>query len=150
MGVCGGVNSCYNEGRKEKEGQISWHCEADLDDSVKFGLMRITCEGYSGANDTFILKGSCGLEYELDYIDPDRDASSDSSDLPPPRYNRRQPNRRPFIFDYVILPLLIALSIGALFNLKRILDDRNRSNNSTTSDDTGYVTIHAGTSTTDS
>ncbi|KAH3723283.1 store-operated calcium entry-associated regulatory factor [Pelomyxa schiedti] len=45
---------------------IQWKCEADLDTSVKFGPLSVSCEGYSYPDDPYILKGSCALEYTLE------------------------------------------------------------------------------------
>ena len=33
----------------------------------RFGNVEVVCEGYDYPDDPFILKGSCGLEYTLDY-----------------------------------------------------------------------------------
>ena len=33
----------------------------------RFGNVEVVCEGYVYPDDPFILKGSCGLEYTLDY-----------------------------------------------------------------------------------
>ena len=33
----------------------------------RFGNIEVVCEGYDYPDDPFILKGSCGLEYTLDY-----------------------------------------------------------------------------------
>jgi hypothetical protein len=44
-----------------------WRCEATLDDSVKLGHVIVTCEGYEGPLDPYVLKDSCGLKYSLEY-----------------------------------------------------------------------------------
>mgnify|MGYP001130931455 CR=1 FL=1 len=46
---------------------IQWRCEAELDRAVKFGDVTVGCEGYHDSNDERVLRGSCGLEYELLY-----------------------------------------------------------------------------------
>ncbi|CAB5182908.1 unnamed protein product [Rhizophagus irregularis] len=43
----------------------NWKCEADLPKSLKFGRLKVTCEGYEHPNDQYVLKGSCGLKYTL-------------------------------------------------------------------------------------
>eukprot|EP01116_Phalansterium_solitarium_P016305 TRINITY_DN3772_c0_g1_i1.p1 TRINITY_DN3772_c0_g1~~TRINITY_DN3772_c0_g1_i1.p1 ORF type:complete len:310 (+),score=31.60 TRINITY_DN3772_c0_g1_i1:108-1037(+) len=48
-------------------GNEQWKCEADLDKAVKFGDTTVTCEGFEDPDDRYILKGSCGLEYTLEY-----------------------------------------------------------------------------------
>jgi len=47
-------------------------CEADLDSSVRFGTTTVSCEGYSQPDDPYILKGSCGLEYSLEFTEQGR------------------------------------------------------------------------------
>jgi len=49
---------------------VQWECKADLNSEVKFGKTEVSCEGYEYPNDPFILAGSCGLEYTLEYVNP--------------------------------------------------------------------------------
>ncbi|KAK2460316.1 hypothetical protein APHAL10511_007705 [Amanita phalloides] len=44
---------------------IDWKCEADLPDSLRFGQVQVSCEGWSGPGDPYVVKGSCSLEYRL-------------------------------------------------------------------------------------
>ncbi|GMS85275.1 hypothetical protein PENTCL1PPCAC_7450 [Pristionchus entomophagus] len=46
---------------------VQWECKAELDSRVKFGRISVSCEGYNYPEDPFVLKGSCGLEYELEW-----------------------------------------------------------------------------------
>jgi len=62
---------CRNVG-SDGFGNVQWKCEADLDSSVRFGETVVSCEGYSHPDDPYILKGSCGLEYTLDYTEQGR------------------------------------------------------------------------------
>jgi len=50
-----------------------WKCEADLDSRVRFGSVDVSCEGYDSSNDEYVLAGSCGLIYTLDYTDQHND-----------------------------------------------------------------------------
>ena len=59
------VVQCYNKGFDGAEYQ--WKCEADLDASVRLGSVAVTCEGYTRKGDHEVLRGSCGLEYALEY-----------------------------------------------------------------------------------
>ncbi|GBC02355.1 hypothetical protein RclHR1_04590008 [Rhizophagus clarus] len=43
----------------------NWKCEAVLPKSLRFGPLKVTCEGYEHPNDQYVLKGSCGLKYTL-------------------------------------------------------------------------------------
>lgn len=45
--------------------EVDWKCEADLPESLRFGRVEVSCEGWSKPGDPFILKGSCSLEYRL-------------------------------------------------------------------------------------
>ena len=37
-----------------------------MDNLYRFGSVEVVCEGYDYADDPYILKGSCGLEYTLE------------------------------------------------------------------------------------
>ncbi|KAF8307348.1 DUF1183-domain-containing protein, partial [Clavulina sp. PMI_390] len=47
---------------------VNWKCEADLPNTLRFGKVTVSCEGWSGPGDDIVLKGSCGLEYTLNQI----------------------------------------------------------------------------------
>jgi len=57
---------------------VEWRCEADLDSSVRFGQTTVNCEGYSNPDDPNILKGSCSLEYILEYTEQGRQKNQQS------------------------------------------------------------------------
>ncbi|KII89974.1 hypothetical protein PLICRDRAFT_159249 [Plicaturopsis crispa FD-325 SS-3] len=57
------VVRCQNLGGQGSE--VDWKCEADLPESLRFGRVEVSCEGWSGPGDPHVLKGSCGLEYRL-------------------------------------------------------------------------------------
>jgi hypothetical protein len=59
------VVQCVNKGNDGFD--VQWECKADLDEAVKFGKINVNCEGYDHSEDPYILKGSCALEYHLDY-----------------------------------------------------------------------------------
>jgi len=44
---------------------VDWKCEADLPESLRFGKVEVSCEGWSRPGDPFVLKDSCSLEYRL-------------------------------------------------------------------------------------
>ncbi|GAA5895695.1 hypothetical protein JCM8208_005302 [Rhodotorula glutinis] len=46
-------------------GALEWKCDADLPRGVRFGAVEVGCEGWDGPGDEWVLRGSCGLEYEL-------------------------------------------------------------------------------------
>ncbi|KAJ6619815.1 hypothetical protein B0H10DRAFT_1793068 [Mycena sp. CBHHK59/15] len=57
------VVRCHSLGGSGTE--IDWKCEADLPDSLRFGRVEVSCEGWSRPGDPYVLKGSCSLEYRL-------------------------------------------------------------------------------------
>ena len=66
---CGSIDletiQCLNQGSDGSE--IQWSCKAELSGLYKFKKININCEGYDSPEDTFILKGSCAIQYTLDY-----------------------------------------------------------------------------------
>lgn len=61
------VVQCINRGSDGYD--IQWECKADMDNSFKFGQVEVTCEGYDYPDDPYVLKGSCGLEYTVDFTE---------------------------------------------------------------------------------
>ncbi|KAF9924405.1 hypothetical protein FBU30_005630 [Linnemannia zychae] len=59
------VVQCTNSGFDGHD--VQWRCQADLPDNLRFGEIEVYCEGYAYPDDPFVLKGSCGLEYKLQY-----------------------------------------------------------------------------------
>lgn len=60
---------CYNRGFDGQD--VQWECKAEMPRNYKFGKLEVTCEGYDYPEDDYILAGSCGLEYTVDYVDDD-------------------------------------------------------------------------------
>jgi hypothetical protein len=77
------VVQCINRGTDDS-GEVQWKCEADLDKKVRFGRMDVTCEGYDSSADPMVLRGSCGLEYELEWTSVGQASQRDSR----PTYQR--------------------------------------------------------------
>ncbi|KAI1393923.1 uncharacterized protein F4822DRAFT_424387 [Hypoxylon trugodes] len=59
------IMRCTNQGSGYDSEDIQWSCAASLPPELKLGSTDVACEGYSGPNDPYILKGSCGAEYRL-------------------------------------------------------------------------------------
>lgn len=59
------VVQCYNKGFDGYD--VQWECKTDMDNAYRFGTIEVTCEGYDYPDDPYILKGSCGLRYTIDY-----------------------------------------------------------------------------------
>ncbi|KAK3698184.1 hypothetical protein QZH41_019287, partial [Actinostola sp. cb2023] len=71
-----------------------WECKADMDNKYKFGEIAVNCEGYDYPDDPYILKGSCGLEYSLDYVGGDHGQSYDSRYDSHQSYHGNHDNRK--------------------------------------------------------
>lgn len=73
---------CVNMGVNDI-GNVQWRCESQLPESLSLGKTTVSCEGYNHAGDEFVLKGSCGLKYELikdnNYIQPINPYTNDNS-----------------------------------------------------------------------
>lgn len=58
------VVQCLNRGFDGYD--VQWECKADMDSAYQFGRLQVSCEGYDYPDDPYVLRGSCGLEYELE------------------------------------------------------------------------------------
>lgn len=58
------VVQCYNKGWDGVD--VQWECKTEMDDIYRFGRVEVVCEGFDYAEDPYVLKGSCGMEYTLD------------------------------------------------------------------------------------
>ncbi|KAI9369473.1 hypothetical protein BJX61DRAFT_146415 [Aspergillus egyptiacus] len=59
------IMRCTNEGYGYDEEDVQWTCTASLPAEFKLGSTDVICEGYRSADDPWVLKGSCGVEYRL-------------------------------------------------------------------------------------
>ncbi|KAK9316549.1 hypothetical protein V1524DRAFT_425933 [Lipomyces starkeyi] len=64
------VMQCRNMGSGEGGSEdVQWKCSADIPGYFKLGKTEVVCEGYSSADDPYILRGSCGVEYTIHLTD---------------------------------------------------------------------------------
>lgn len=101
--------------------EVDWKCEADLPDSLRFGRVEVSCEGWSRPGDPYVLKGSCSLEYRLVQI-PDSLRTSDSPIFSPKDYDWAS------IVFWIVWLAFIALILYSVF-----LSCRNNRNSSAAS-----------------
>ena len=59
------VMRCTNAGSDYGPEDVQWTCQASLPSEFKLGSTEVVCEGYDSAEDPYVLKGSCGVEYRL-------------------------------------------------------------------------------------
>jgi len=57
---------------------VQWECKSLLDSDLRLAKSDIICEGYDYPEDSYILKGSCNLEYTLEYNPVYRETSTDT------------------------------------------------------------------------
>lgn len=57
---------CVNQGFDGTD--VQWSCTADLDSDVRFVSTDVSCEGYEYPDDPYILRNSCGVEIELEFV----------------------------------------------------------------------------------
>lgn len=56
---------CENKGAGYDAEDIQWSCTAQLPPELKLGSTDVICEGYTGPDDPYVLRGSCAVEYRL-------------------------------------------------------------------------------------
>lgn len=56
---------CKNDGYDYDAEDVQWTCTAPLPPQFKLGATDVICEGYHNADDKWVLKGSCGVEYRM-------------------------------------------------------------------------------------
>jgi len=102
------IVQCKNQGSDGYD--VQWKCTADLNSEVRFGKTEVSCEGYSNPNDPYILQGSCGLEYTLEYTNPNRYNSYGNSYSSPsysPDYDHSSGSKWTNIIMFAVMAFLI-------------------------------------------
>ncbi|CAJ0587259.1 unnamed protein product, partial [Mesorhabditis spiculigera] len=95
------IVQCQNKGFDGHDYQ--WECTANMDDRYEFGRITVSCEGYDYPNDPYVLYGSCGLEYELEY--------SDRTGKTRMAQKEREQGYSPILIIFGFIALFIAYSI---------------------------------------
>lgn len=102
------VVQCYNRGFDGND--VQWECKAEMSDHYEFGKIQVSCEGFSYPDDPFILKGSCGLEYELEFTESGRRAAGSKQPSAPP-YEEEKPLLYHITTAVIILVVLSVIYI---------------------------------------
>ncbi|XP_074084343.1 store-operated calcium entry-associated regulatory factor isoform X1 [Macrotis lagotis] len=71
------IVQCRNKGWDGFD--VQWECKAELDTSYRFGKTAVSCEGYDYPDDPYVLRGSCGLEFNLELTEQGRKKYKDAS-----------------------------------------------------------------------
>lgn len=80
---------CRNMGFDGQD--VNWECKTHIEPYLKLGKTAVSCEGYDYPDDPYVLVGSCGLEYTLEYTNgqpPRRRPGSGSTYRPSGGYSR--------------------------------------------------------------
>ncbi|CAJ0645716.1 13147_t:CDS:10 [Entrophospora sp. SA101] len=109
---------------------VNWRCEAELPNYIKFGSLSVICEGYDYPDDSYVLKGSCGLKYSFYYKDysnyPDHKINSDDDKFIEEFFEYRNRSK---LFSLLFKILWFALVIFILYNLiSKCLTGNNNNN----------------------
>ncbi|KAL9654813.1 hypothetical protein ABK040_008606 [Willaertia magna] len=70
--------------------QFNWKCEAEMDKKYRFSHINVNCEGYRYSGDQVVLKGSCALEYRLEYTNKGENARQNNKRNSDTRRQQRQ------------------------------------------------------------
>jgi len=54
-----------HQGSSYSREDVQWTCTATLPSTLQPGSTDVICEGHSSPSGSYILKGSCGVEYQL-------------------------------------------------------------------------------------
>ena len=91
---------CVNKGHDGYD--IQWECKTELENKYKFGRTDVVCEGYDYPNDPYILLGSCGVEYTLEY----------TNEYNGRKYNRNSDDHSLCIFIGVCVLVVIVIAFN--------------------------------------
>ncbi|XP_074604269.1 store-operated calcium entry-associated regulatory factor-like [Brevipalpus obovatus] len=100
---------CYNRGWDGRS--VNWECKAEMDKKYAFGILEVSCEGYDHPDDSYVLAGSCGLEYTIDLVDGSSYKPKANFHPPPPHIykNIDSTSSESSIITIVIFIVLIGL-----------------------------------------
>ncbi|ORY82879.1 hypothetical protein BCR35DRAFT_290630 [Leucosporidium creatinivorum] len=91
---------------EDGSGGLEWSCTAELPKGIRFGAVEVGCEGWDSSDDPYILKGSCGLTYNLVHTSS---ALEDSGPSYLPRFSSSSSAPHPLISLSLLLLTLYAL-----------------------------------------
>ncbi|KAI0709785.1 hypothetical protein C8Q76DRAFT_80283 [Earliella scabrosa] len=113
---------------------VDWKCEADLPDSLRFGRVQVSCEGWDGPGDPYVMKGSCGLEYRLVQVPAGLRGSGADDPSYPARFSRwlHELAEDPIAFAFAllwvaVLALIIYNAVKSCFGSRTRTDTRGGS-----------------------
>jgi hypothetical protein len=75
---------CRNAGTGYDLSDVSWECEAEMDDGYRLYDATVGCEGYEDSADPFVLIGSCAVEFRIRATHQTPVTHRTHSPVPPP------------------------------------------------------------------
>lgn len=96
-----------------------YKCEATLDETVKFGQTKVSCEGYHHKDDQMVLVGSCALRYTLEYtgikkqVEP-QPKQTTTTTTTTTTTNVARPPPPGFMVSSIIIAIIVILVIGVM------------------------------------
>ncbi|KAF0980317.1 hypothetical protein FDP41_013531 [Naegleria fowleri] len=116
-----------------------WKCEADMDEKYRFGSdLNVNCEGFRYAGDEFVLRGSCALDFSIEWTEKGHQQSHTMNEMRNRNRQQHQPNQQYYhhetakpsnpsslgAFGIIVLILVVVAFIW----LTKSSSTRNRSN----------------------
>lgn len=114
---------CTNQGYDYDEEDIQWSCTASLPEEFKLGSTDVICEGYRNADDKWVLKGSCGVEYRLLLTEKGEQRYGRRSDEAP---SKKDDESKGWVERYLFMMLFVGVCIIIIY---AALNDNNGRNN---------------------
>jgi hypothetical protein len=100
---------CTNTGFDGKD--YNWKCQSDLPSNLKLGKLSVSCEGYEYPNDPYVLVGSCGLKYNLEYETMNQNQNHNQNTHTTHNQNTRTTTTTTF-YDHHPHPLLLPPTVA--------------------------------------
>ncbi|NWI16558.1 SARAF factor, partial [Crypturellus soui] len=104
------VAQCYNRGADGRD--VQWECKADLESSYRFGEIEVSCEGYDYPGDPYILEGSCGLLFSLEFTEEGERRAKGSAGFGSGYYYQPRKDSLDSVPGAVVVIVLLALAYG--------------------------------------
>lgn len=113
------VMRCKNQGSDYDNENIQWTCSASLSPEFKLGSTDVICEGFASSSDTYVLKGSCGVEYRLILTTAGEEKYGHGSDSSWDGYDGKGRSIWPTVIFWCLFMSVVGLMIYSAFTNRR-------------------------------
>lgn len=110
---------CKNQGSDYDDENIQWTCSASIPPEFKLGSTDVICEGFASSSDSYVLKGSCGVEYRLILTTAGEEKYGQGTDSPWDGYDGRRRSVWPAIIFWCLFVSVVGLMIYSAFTNRR-------------------------------